>query len=123
MKMPDERKELLLKFRIAASEADDLLTSCDASDLLEAIENKDAMVDQNILRIGNALSEISIAVEMPRQEMERFLFEIMGTKKHVLDIMREEGHKKVYHLALHAKKCRTRKKNFNRARRILAKEV
>lgn len=93
------------------------------TEMIEAIENKDAMVDQNILRIGNALSEISIAVEMSRQAMEKFLMEITGVHKYVLDIMREEGHKKVYHLALHAKKRRTRKKNFNRARRILAKEA
>lgn len=38
MKMPDERKEFLQKLRMAASEADDLLTSCDASDLLDGLE-------------------------------------------------------------------------------------
>ena len=38
MKTPDERKEFLQKLRLAASEADDLLTSCDASDLLDGLE-------------------------------------------------------------------------------------
>lgn len=38
MKTPDERKEFLQKLRIAASEADDLLTSCDATDLLDGLE-------------------------------------------------------------------------------------
>lgn len=93
------------------------------ADLTEAAENEDAMVDQNILRIGNALSEVSFAIDLSRQAMEKFLMEIMGVHQHVLDIMREEGHKKVYHLAVHGKKHRTRKKNFNRARRILAKEA
>lgn len=38
MKTPDEQKEFLQKLRIAASEADELLTSCDASDLLDGLE-------------------------------------------------------------------------------------
>lgn len=38
MKMDDERKDFLQKLRLAASEADDLLTSCDASDLLDGLE-------------------------------------------------------------------------------------
>lgn len=38
MKTPDERKDFLQKLRLAASEADDLLTSCDASDLLDGLE-------------------------------------------------------------------------------------
>ncbi len=94
-----------------------------AADLTEAVENKDAVEVQNILRVGAALYKVSIAVDMTRQAMEKFLMEIMNVHKHVLDIMREEGHKKVYHLAVHAKKRRTRKKNFNRAKRILTKEA
>lgn len=38
MKTPDERKDFLQKLRLAASECDDLLTSCDASDLLDGLE-------------------------------------------------------------------------------------
>ena len=38
MKTPDERKDFLQKLRLAASEADDLLASCDASDLLDGLE-------------------------------------------------------------------------------------
>lgn len=90
--------------------------------LIEAKDIKDDVDAENIIRVGDALSEVSIAVEMTRQAMEKFLMEIMGVHKHVLDIMREEGHKNVYHLAVHAKKRRVRKKNFNRACRILAKE-
>ena len=91
------------------------------SELIEVVENRDDMKAQNILRIGSALSEVSIAINVSRQAMEEFLMVITGVRQHVLDIMREEGHEKVYHLAVHAKKHRTRKKNFNRARRILAK--
>ena len=90
--------------------------------LIEAKDVKDDVDTENIIRVGNALSEVSIAVEMTRQAMEKFLMEITGVRQHVLDIIREEGHQKVWHLAQHAKKRRTRKKNFNRACRILAKE-
>ena len=38
MKTPEERKDFLQKLRLAASETDDLLTSCDASDLLDGLE-------------------------------------------------------------------------------------
>ena len=75
-----------------------------------------------LIRVGEALSEFSFSVEIARKAMEKFLMEIMGIRQYVLDIIHEESHQKVWHLALHAKKRRTRKKNFNRARRILAKE-
>ena len=38
MKTPEERNDFLQKLRLAASETDDLLTSCDASDLLDGLE-------------------------------------------------------------------------------------
>lgn len=38
MKTPEERKDFLQKLLLAASDADDLLTSCDASDLLDGLE-------------------------------------------------------------------------------------
>lgn len=38
MKTHEERKAFIQKLRLAASEADDLLTSCDASDLLDGLE-------------------------------------------------------------------------------------
>lgn len=50
MKRPEERKEFLQKLRIAASEADDLLTSCDASDLLDGLEvSRDFMFEASAL--------------------------------------------------------------------------
>lgn len=91
--------------------------------LIEAKDIKDDVDVENIMHIGNALSEFSFSVYVERKAMQKFLMEIMGIRKYVLDIMREEGHTKVYHLALHAKKHRTRKKNFNRAIRILKKET
>lgn len=92
------------------------------TELIEFVENKDVVEAQNIIRIGNALSEFSFTVEVTRQAMDKFLMAVTGVSKYVLDIIREEGYENVYHLALHAKKHRTRKKNFNRARRILEKE-
>lgn len=38
MKTPDERKEFLRRLQLAASEADDMLGSCDASDILDSLE-------------------------------------------------------------------------------------
>lgn len=90
--------------------------------LIEAKDIKDNVEVENIIRVGEALSEFSFSVQMARQAVEKFLMEITGVNQYVLDIIREEGHQKVWHLAKHAKKRRTRKKNFNRARRILAKE-
>ena len=90
--------------------------------LIEAKDIKDNVEVENIIRVGEALSEFSFSVQMARQAVEKFLMEITGVNQYVLDIIREEGHQKVWHLAQHAKKRRTRKKNFNRARRILAKE-
>lgn len=90
--------------------------------LIEAKDIKDDVDTENIIRVGKALSEVSISVEISLQAMGKFLMEITGVRQYVLDIIREEGHQKVWHLAQHAKKRRTRKKNFNRARRILAKE-
>lgn len=43
-------------------------------------------------------------------------------KKMVLDMMRESGHGRIAHLAIHAKKRKTRKKNLHRAFRIPEKE-
>lgn len=91
--------------------------------LIEPKDIKDDVDTENIIRIGSALSEVSFSVQMARQAMEKFLMVITGVRQYVLDIIREEGYQKVWHLALHAKKRRTRKKNFNRARRILAKEA
>lgn len=90
--------------------------------LIEAKDIKDNVEVENIIRVGEALSEFSFSVQMARQAVEKFLMEITGVNQYVLDIIREEGHQKVWHLAKHAKKRRTRKKNFNRALRILAKE-
>ena len=90
--------------------------------LIEAKDIKDNVEVENIIRVGEALSEFSFSVQMARQAVEKFLMAITGVNQYVLDIIREEGHQKVWHLAKHAKKRRTRKKNFNRARRILAKE-
>lgn len=39
MKTPDERKDFLKRLQLAASEADDMFTSCDASDILDCLEN------------------------------------------------------------------------------------
>lgn len=39
MKTPDERKDFLSRLQLAASEADDMLGSCDASDILDSLEN------------------------------------------------------------------------------------
>ena len=90
--------------------------------LIEAKDIKDNVEVENIIRVGEALSEFSFSVQMARQAMEKFLMEITGVRQYVLDTIREDGHQKVWHLAQHAKKRRTRKKNFKRARRILAKE-
>lgn len=88
--------------------------------LIEAIENKDAVEIRNIIRAPN---EASFTVDLTKQVVEKFLMMITKVDQYILDIIREEGHKKVCHLSRHAKKHRTRKKNFNRARRILVKEV
>lgn len=40
-------------------------------------------------------------------------------KKYNIDILMRCPNKRVVHLALHSKKCRVRKKNINRARRIV----
>lgn len=38
MQTPDERKDFLKRLQLAASEADYMLTSCDASDILDCLE-------------------------------------------------------------------------------------
>ena len=62
--------------------------------------------------------EATIEVNVPRSQAERFLQEVLGIKRMVLDM----AGGRVAHLALHHRKDKVRKKNLRRAIRMLEKE-
>lgn len=88
--------------------------------LLEAVEDHDAYAVDQI--ITNLQDEATFTVQVSKTQLDNFLIEVLGIKKMVLDMMRESGHGRIAHLATHAKKHKTRKKNLRRAFRITEKE-
>lgn len=88
--------------------------------IAEAYENYDAFEVQQLLMA--AKEEATFTVHVPKRQMDNFLMEVFNIKKMVLDMMREKGHGRIAHLATHAKKRKTRKKNLHRAFRIPEKE-
>ena len=67
--------------------------------------------------------EATIEINVPRKQAERFLQEVFGITRMVLDTVRDNGGVRVVHLARHARKVRTRWKNLHRAFRMLEKEA
>lgn len=65
----------------------------------------------------------SIEFNVPRRQMERILLEVHGITRMVIDIVRDNGHGRIAHLAKHGRKARTRKKNRSRAFRLLARNA
>lgn len=67
-------------------------------------------------------AEFSFDLAEQRLKIEAILQEVLGITRMVLDIVSENGHGRIAHLARHGRKARTRKKNKNRAFRLLQKE-
>lgn len=90
------------------------------SELICAIEEKDEMAIKSILTRQE--QEATFTVYLTKRQMERFLQEIMNVTHFVLELLHGISNKRVGHLAKHAKKRRTRKKNIRRAYRIVSDE-
>lgn len=88
--------------------------------LLEAVEDHDAYAVDQI--ITNLQEEATFTFHVSKTQIDNFLIETLGIKKMALDMIRERGHGRIAHLATHAKKRKTRKKNLHRAFRITEKE-
>ena len=86
----------------------------------EAYENYDGVEVQQLIMA--AKEEATFTVHVPKRQMDNFLVEVFNIKKVVLDMMSESGHGRIAHLATHAKKRKTRKKNLQRAFRIAERE-
>lgn len=67
--------------------------------------------------------EASFKIQLPDDVIDRILQTVLGITRMVLAIVRGQGDRRVAHLAKHARKARTRKKNIRRAYRILTKEA
>lgn len=90
------------------------------SELICAIEEKDAMAIQSILTRQE--QEATLTIDLTKQQTERFLKEILNVTHFVFEILHGIGNKMVAYLAKHAKKRRTRKKNIRRAYLIVSDE-
>lgn len=67
--------------------------------------------------------EASFKIQLPDDVIDRILQTVLGITRMVLAIVQGQGNRRVAHLAKHARKARTRKKNIRRAYRILVKEA
>lgn len=90
------------------------------SELICAIEEKDEMAIKSILTRKE--QKATLTINLTKQQIDRFLQEIMNVTHFVLEILHGIGNKRVAYLAKHAKKRRTRKKNIRRAYRIVSDE-
>jgi len=90
------------------------------AELISAIEEKDAVAINSIL--ARKEQEATLTINLSKQQIDRFLQEIMNVTHFVLEILHGIGNKRVAYLAKHAKKRRTRKKNIRRAYRIVSDE-
>lgn len=75
MKTPEERKVFLNKLREAASEADDMLGSCDASDILDALE----VSRDYLFEVGNLI-----------EQLEAELADAKRNHQHTIDIAEKQ---------------------------------
>jgi len=102
-------------------------TSCGLLPIGEIAEGKELILTTDAkaeMGIETILTdeELNFSVSISKQQMERFLQEIMNVTHFVLEILHGIGNKRVAHLAKHAKKRRTQKKNIRRAYRIVSDE-
>lgn len=74
MRTTEERNDFLQKLRMAASEADDMLSSCDASDLLDCLEvSRDYMFDAAfvIQQLEEQLATLNEQFESMHQDFKK----------------------------------------------------
>lgn len=86
------------------------------SELICAIGEKDGIM------LNSLQNEEEITFHLSRQQIEKFLQVAFQITQTVLEMLQDIGNKRVAHLAKHAKKRRTRKKNIRRAYRIVSDE-
>lgn len=67
-------------------------------------------------------SEATLTLTLTQEMVNAFIEQLLNVRELVLDLVREEGYSRIAHLARHARKHRTRKKNLFRAYRILQRE-
>lgn len=68
-------------------------------------------------------SEATLSITLNQEQVDAFVETMVRVvRERVLDLVRAQGYTRIAHLARHARKHRTRKKNLFRAYRILRKE-
>lgn len=90
------------------------------ADLVNAVEEKDDIAVKKIIDINT--QEATFMLTLTQEQVDSFFDTLYHIRDNVLKIIRNDGHTRVCHLAKHAKKWRTRKKNIHRAYRLLEKE-
>ncbi len=95
------------------------LGECEEMELCEAVEDKD------IPRINDLLtrSEEVFTITLSSEQVADFISALFDIRGLMGDRLRACGHARIAHLAAHAKKRRTRVKNYFRGCLILAKEA
>lgn len=71
----------------------------------------------------NETAEFRFDLTEQRLKIEAMLQEVLGITRMTLDIVRENGHGRIAHLAKHGRKARTRKKNKSRAIRLFKEDT
>lgn len=67
-------------------------------------------------------TEATLTITLTQKKVNAFIEQFFEMRKLILDLVQEKGYSRIAHLARHARKSRTRKKNLFRAYRILNKE-
>ena len=85
-------------------------------ELDEAVSAKDAIPNLHVS------SETTLSIELTQDQVNALFELIVRAREHALDLVRAQGYSRIAHLARHARKHRTRKKNLFRAYRIFREE-
>lgn len=67
-------------------------------------------------------SEATFTLTLNQETVNAFIEQLLNVRELVLDLVRDKGHSRIAHLARHARKHRTRKKNLFRAYHILEED-
>lgn len=102
---------------------DDIVLTVDDVEVISTVPEttSDDFVDMvnGLTRVGIAAREAGIQLKMAMSVFTRLAHVITGIEKHMKETC---PNRRVVHLAYHARKLRTRKKNYRRMIRICEKE-
>lgn len=96
---------------------------CKEIELGEVMDNEDVTDDAGVA-IHNVLtsSETTLSFTLTQEQVNAFMETLLNIRELVLDLVQVAGYSRIAYLAQHARKHRTRKKNFHRAYQILTRE-